>query len=182
MAKPVIMATERSPFGDITPEDAQQLAQIGRDRFWLPGYSDRRIKRELDARAHKPVTPLSHRFQLVAVTTVDGKPVAKGVADYRQQGYTPVHEADCKALGIDIRNTSYTVGADGVLLNGDSMLMVTDGKHAAANYLAQRRRNEDLEAAPQVRLQDSAERFNRNVGLTEQTGTAALFEIVKPAD
>ena len=179
--KQVIQARERSPFGDITPDEVEKLAGVGRDRFFIPGYSDKRIKRELDLRDGKPAASLSHRFHLVPVQTIDGRPIAKGVADLQQQGYRPVKLADAKGLGIDVSGTAYIPNADGVLMNGDSMLMVTDAKHAAANYIAQERRNEALQDAPRARMEESAEKFNRTMGLTEKNGAQPIFEIEERA-
>lgn len=179
--KPIVTATERSPFGDITPEDAAAMAGSGRDRFFIPGYSDKRIKRELDIRDGKPSATLTHRFHLVPVMNVEGKPVAKGASDLQQQGYKPVKLADCKALGIDLNGTAYEAGADGIMRNGDSMLMVTDGKHAAANYVAQERRNDALQDAPRALMEESTARFNRTMGLTEKNGAAPIFEIEERA-
>lgn len=179
--KPIVTAVERSPFGDITPEEAEKLAGNGRDRFFIPGYSDKRIKRELDIRDGKQSATLSHRFHLVPVQTIDGRPIAKGVADKRQEGYRPVKLADCKGLGIDIDGTAFIPNADGVLCNGDSMLMVTDAKHAAANYIAQERRNEALQDSPRALMEESTAKFNRTMGLTDKNGAQPIFEIEERA-
>lgn len=178
--KPVVTATERSPFGDLTPEEVQKMSAAGRDRWFIEGYSDKRIQRELDARAGKKVSPLTHRFHLVPVQTVDGRNIAKGVADKRQEGYRPVTKEDIKALGINIENGAYEIAPDGTVRNGDSMLMVTDSKHAAANYIAQQRRNQALEDAPRARMEEATDRFNRTMGLTERSGTAPIFEVEEP--
>lgn len=178
--KPVVTARERSPFGDLTPEEVAKLAGSGRDRWFIEGYSDKRTQRELDIKQGKPTAALSHRFHLVPITSVDGRNIAKGVSDKRQEGYRPVKAEDLKGLGISIENGAYEVAPDGTIRNGDSMLMVTDAKHAAANYIAQQRRNQALEDAPKARLEEATARFNRSTGLTERTGATPIFEVEEP--
>ena len=175
--KPIVTARERSPYGDLTPEEVAKMAGSGRDRWYIEGYSDKRLKRELDQRDGKPTTALSHRFHLVPVTSVDGRNIAKGVSDKRQEGYRPVTKADLAGLGIRLDNGAYEIAPDGTVRNGDSMLMVTDAKHAAANYILQQRRNQALEDAPKARLEEATARFNRATGLTERNGTSPIFEV-----
>lgn len=175
--KPIVTATERSPFGDLTPDEVKKFASTGRDRWFIEGYSDKRMQRELDLRDGKTSAPLTHRYHLVPVSSVDGRNISKGVSDKRQEGYRPVKADELKGLGINIDNGAYEVAADGTIRNGDSILMVTDAKHAAANYIAQQRKNQALEDAPKARLEDATERFNRNTGLTSKTGTSPIFEI-----
>lgn len=175
--KPVVTARERSPYGDITPEELANLTGQGRDRWYIDGYSDKRTQRELDIREGRKASSLTHRFHLVPVTGIDGKSLAKGVSEKRQQGYRPVMATDLKGLGISLDNGAYEVMPDGTIRNGDCILMVTDAKHAAANYIAQERRNQAAMDAPKARMEKAAEDFNAKMGLTSKTGTAPIFEI-----
>ena len=180
MSKPIITVREVSPFGDITPEDVSKLAGVGQDRYFLPGYSDKRRDRELAIRKGETAPGLKHRFHLVPVAHIDGRPIAKGVADKRQEGYRPVKADECKALGVDITNTSFHVATDGTVMNGDSLLMVTDARHAAANYVALARRNEALQDAPRARMEQATDAYNSKHGLDSKTGTSAIFEVEQP--
>lgn len=180
MSKP-ITARERSPFGDITPDDAKAAADQGKDRFYLPGYSDKRTARELALRDGKPAPALDHRFHLVPIHNLEGKPTGRGfVAERQQEGYKIVTKDMLKGLGVSIEGTPYSVAADGSIMNGDSLLMVTDADHARRNWARQQRLNDALMESPQQHLRDAAEKWNRNMGLTEKTGTAPIFELDEP--
>lgn len=179
MRKPVVTARERSPFGEIDAEIAEQaMKQSGKDIYWLPGYSDKRIKKELDERDGKPTTPLTHRYQVVGTQNLKGEPVTKAMSDFRQKGYRPVKWSEAKSLGINFEGTNYAKGSDdNVYLNGEGLLMVCDARQAAINYAKHQQAIDAQADSVQARMEDAVDKFNRNLDLRGAGATKAVFEI-----
>lgn len=178
MNKPVVTARERSPFGDIDPQEALAAASEGRDFYHLPGYTDKRIKRELDQRDGKPTTPLTHRYQVANVQDLKGQPTVRNTSNLRQQGYRPVKASEVKSLGITIEGTNYAAGVDGnIYVNGEGMLMVCDAKNAAFNYVKNQQMIDAQSDGVRARVEDAVENFNAKLGLKGAAASKSVFEI-----
>lgn len=139
--KPMI-TVEDNPFGAF-PEE--MLNGAAGDIFELPGYSDKRREQELARRAGKRVEPLPRRFQFARATTNAGAADLRKVAARTRLGYRTVKYEEAESLGIRLENehgdpiTAFTKGPDGTVRLNESVLMVCDREHAAANYARQKR-------------------------------------------
>lgn len=179
----IITARERNPFGELDPDDMKQNAMQGKDAYFIPGYSDKRMERELAIRDYQMgksreyPAPLPYRFQIVGTMNLKGQADSRGATEFRRQGYRPVKWEEAKTLGIDLTNSSYRRAQDGtVSLNGEGMLMVCDAKQARINFEMQERAKQAAEAAPRAQMQDAIDRFNDFNGLDAKTG-AQLVDV-----
>lgn len=125
MAKPVIQATERSPFGSESV-DERTLKDPGFDTFNLPGYSDKRREYDLAIREGDHPATLRHRFQAVRTKNLDGRPDRRKASEYESRGYRAVTQADLKGLGIDLQKSAWHVAADGTIEQAEYTLFVAD--------------------------------------------------------
>ena len=188
MAKlPRIEVREASLFGDADPE---QLEGGRRDRFYLPGWSDRRAKWEEDVRAWerggrhgKPPAPLPHRLQFVSVERALGVPDGTKMAEFAADGYRPLKWDEAKAFGLDLGDETrgYACAArpdaQGNVRVGSQVLTVTDARHAATNLARVAQRQAGMENAIRDRLDSVAAAYNRERGHSAEGGTA--FELVE---
>jgi hypothetical protein len=184
--RPRVEVRERSIFGESTTESLQDPS---RDRFYLPGWSDKRRDWELAWRDYeknmgpKP-PPLPHRFQFVSHKdrmTANDRP--DKVPEFAALGYRPVkgYEDYEKLTGQKLSDEQgrplYNVreNEEGNLVVQSQMLMVCDADVAARNLAAERQRAARLEQMVEARAQKAAHEFNQALGLSKEGATD--FEI-----
>ncbi len=124
--KPFVKVAPRSLWGDF---DETTMNDPAASHFDLPGYSDKRREAELARSKGEAPAALKHRFHFVRDTKGQSR-----VAEFKQAEYRPVKWEEAKSLGIDLqRAPGCERRPDGLVGNGDTLLMVTDAKHAAAS-------------------------------------------------
>lgn len=145
-----------SEFGDLRESAAFYDESImDRDHSYVPGYSELRrqvaeqmaeVKRGL--RAPKDVTPLPVGLRWARAQDVAGKPDSSKQFGHGRKGYR-IANGNPKDKGGDVGNVwlkelppGCTVGADGSIRNGDTVLMVCSREDAARSELAKRRETE----------------------------------------
>jgi hypothetical protein len=79
--KPYIEAREVSPFGDV---DEDYITSPNKDLFDMPGYSDKRVQREIDVRDGKRPDPLNFRLQGIRKSKIDGSPDKRKAQEYQR--------------------------------------------------------------------------------------------------
>lgn len=176
MAEKKPIRVQENPFGEFT---AEQLAGAPlSDRFYLPGYSDKRHERELAMKAGKRPETLPRRFQFVSVERADTTPNRSKEVEWRAKGYRPVMWDEAESLGINLKESACAKAADGTVRVDSQLLMVADAAVAARHYREQRdltdRQFEDHVRGP---LEAAADKYNAKHGHTTKTGTK--FEIVE---
>lgn len=183
--KPRIEVREVSMFGDFSEEELQNPA---RDRFYLPGWSDKRAeferaKVEYEQGHGDMPKPLPRRFQFVSVERPSGAPDGTKMANFAGDGYRPVKWTEAKDLGLDLGDaeTGYTSAcrpdAEGNVRVGSQILTVTDARRAATNLERQRRAQLAQTDEIVARMDRTAAEVNRRMGLPAESGTA--FELVQ---
>lgn len=168
-----------NPFGEAT--EAERNGEPLMDRFFLKGYSDVRVERELaerDYRAGKgpKPAPLPRRFHFVSVQRMDGTANRNKEAEFRSKGYRPVKFDELKSLGIDAELSTCEKGPDGTARVGSQMLMVADARVAAREYNEQRARTDAQYDAVKATLDEKADAYNAKHGHTAKTGTQFTHE------
>ena len=125
-SKTYIKVAPASLWGDF---DETTMNDPSASHFDLPGYSDKRREAELARSRNEAPAPLKHRFHFVRDTKGQSR-----VAEFKQDKYRPVKWEDAKDLGIDLsRAPGCERRPDGLVGNGDTLLMVINAKDAAAN-------------------------------------------------
>lgn len=173
--KPYIEASERSPFGEA--HDFSPLENPENDVFHLPGYSDKRIERELAVRRGESPAPLEFRIQWVPVEKISGAPDRRKVRDYSTRGYKVMTPEDAKNLGLDLENSAAQIIDDTVRLEENMAVWapreVAAKDNAKLNYLNQRQQEEVKE-----RIEDAVEEFNVSAGLKAKAGgSEPIFDL-----
>ena len=181
---------ERSIFGDAPEGTVDNPTQ---DRFFLPGYSDKRVAWELawrdyaDGVGDKP-KPLSHRFQFASYKErMTGADRLDKVPEFSALGYRPVRgykdyeRLTGQKLTDDQGRPLYAVREDaqGNLVVQSQLLMVCDADVAARNLRAERQRAARLEEGVESRAQRAAEQFNAALGLSRDGGTGFDVGIIE---
>jgi hypothetical protein len=175
MAKPTITVREASPFGDV---DADYVESPDKDLFDMPGYSDKRIARELAIRDGGSQAPLEFRLQGVRTSKIDGSPDRRKEQEYRARGYEPLTVERAKALGLDLDNSAYIAGADGSVQLNEYVMFVATREVAARDNKKLNDRNKRQQEEPQEKMREAVEAFNAEAGLKSDAGGAeAVFEL-----
>lgn len=132
---PVVFAKDNTPYGDAPQE---LLQDPSRTICEIPGYSDVRRENELAAARGERTRPLPYRFHIARATRIDNSADRRDIAAKENDGYRVLQWDEAKKYGIDLSNTAFIRAPDGTCRYLDGVLMVTDAKHAAANYARQR--------------------------------------------
>ena len=138
----------RTEFGEVWEDSAfHETAGANRDYTYVPGYSDLRrardmaIAKEMDAAQGnqarmnwKNVPTLPVRLQWVRTSKViSGQPDNTKEIDAGSNGYRIATSSDVGQAWMTALPQGCTIGADGSLRKGDTVLMVCDAKQAARN-------------------------------------------------
>jgi len=171
----ILEVRDRNPFGEDI--DEKLLRDPGRSATYLEGYSDLRTQRERAVAQGDRPDALPFRLQWVRAERVGGGTDNRKVAEWKARGYKILTYADAQKLGVHVEDSAAEKGSGGDVRLGDCVLMIADAKTAATNYHKWRSEN-DAQWEKRVKnyLEDSADRTNRDMGLTEKTGTAFEFE------
>lgn len=173
-----------NPWGESATVDGAVTPQ--RDRFYLPGYSDKRQEWELAMTEYRrglrsdPPKPLERRFQWVSVKAPNGTDRGEKFQEFTSMGYRPVAWDDAEGLKLDLASTAVQKGPDGNVYQGSQMLMVADRATAARNAAVVAETAQAQQDAILDRANDAAAQFNRRLGLSSRGGTA--FEFVNEGD
>lgn len=144
MAKrPLVAATIRTEFGEVLDDASfHDAGAADRDLTYVPGFSDMRRARDLEIAAvasgakpaHKAnVEPLPVNARWVRKTTPRGAPDgAKQIAS-GNFGYRVTTKDDIGQPWLTEMPPGAILDADGSIVKGDTVLMVTDGKTAGRN-------------------------------------------------
>ena len=159
-AKPLIETGVMTEFGAVLDDPAfYEVAGVGRDHTYVPGYSDLRRARDLavgQARRGEikasAVPTLPVRLQWVRTVRTTGTPDNTKEMDYGQEGYREVMKADISQPWLTDLPPGAKVVSGGSIRKGDVTLMVCDAPRAARNAAAAafqtRRMTEEAPAAP----------------------------------
>jgi len=163
MTKRYVEAIDRSPFGEEV--DEALLNDPGTDSSYIEGYGDVRRNRERAIRDGENPPPLRHRLHIARAKSLDGqRPDGRRLQHWvSKKGYSPLKWDEAIKLGYRVdKNPAYTKGEDGTVYHANGMLMIAGPKVAAANYKRVQREQEEQFAAPQRRVEQAVERFNRS--------------------
>lgn len=142
--RPLVNTAIRTEFGDVL-EDASfyDVSSVDRDLTYVPGFSEMRRERDLEiaavASGAKPkheakIQPLPVNVHWSRKTTPRGAPDGAKQIAAGNSGYRAVHKDQIgKHDWLKSLPPGATIEADGTIVKGDTILMVTDGKNAARN-------------------------------------------------
>jgi hypothetical protein len=142
--RPLVDTTIRTEFGDVLDDPSfYDVSGADRDLTYVPGFSDMRRARDLELAAvasgkkelrDAKLEPLPVNMRWTRHSTVRGEPDGRKQMTSGNLGYAAVNKDEVgKHEWLKAMPPGATVGADGSIRKGDTMLMVTDGKTAARN-------------------------------------------------
>lgn len=140
--RPIVATTPLTEFGDVDAATAQEILTPGgqdRDKTFVPGFSEMRIRRDLAVAEHKrglisagdiPNLPVNLRWS--RAIQKDGNTDNK-IYGHLTNGYRLVNKSDVGSEYLKELPGGAQVQPDGSIRNGDCVLMIADGKTAAKN-------------------------------------------------
>jgi len=171
--KAPVIAVSASPWGDVAEGEFQEPL---RDKFYVHGYSDRRVQFDRELAEKGAGTPLPFRLQYVPVETFGNKPTNVKPSEYRMHGYKPVLFDECASHGIDPEKSGFVRGEDGTCRVGSQMLMMAPASAAARMAKQLDERNLEQAGAPRARMENAVEDYNAWAKAHGATPTKAVFE------
>ena len=171
--KPVpVVSVTASPWGEVSEEEFKTST---RDKFYVEGYSNKRVEFDNDFAKTGKGTPLPYRVQYVSVENRANQPTHEKAADYRSRGYQPVLYDDCAKYGINPTLSGFVRGEDGTCRVGSQMLMLAPAKVVAAHAKQLETLNREMSGAAQARMQAATDRWNTAAGPGAER-TAPIYE------
>lgn len=164
--KPLVTAKERALF---EPDPEQ-------DAFYLPGYSDKRMEREIALREGERPRPINGRLHAVVTQDLAGKPVKLKEREFRMKGYQPLTKDLAERLGYDVKNSGYEVRPDGTVGLNEYTLFYAPPEAAEREIKRVDARNEAMQETARAKMEDAAANFNAALGLSGRGATSPLFE------
>lgn len=170
--EPVVQVTA-SPWGNVSEEE---FKTSGRDKFFVKGYSDKRLAFEQEFARTGKGEPLSYRLQYVSVENRANQPTHEKAADYRSRGYVPVMFDECAKYGIDPNESGFVRNDDGTCRVGSQMLMVAPAAKVAAHAKQLEQLNREMSGAAAARMEAATERWNQAVAGRGGERVAPIYE------
>ena len=144
MAKrPLVESAIRTEFGDVLEDAAfYDASSVDRDLSYVPGFSEMRRAHDLvlaeiaqgkrDKKDRPDALPVNCRW-VRTHSPASQQPDAQKQIGSGNLGYKVVNKTQVGEPWLREIPPGSTVGADGSIRKGDTVLMVTDGKNAARN-------------------------------------------------
>jgi hypothetical protein len=152
--KKLVDANLVTEFGAIELTDEFRSEGVGqRDYSYVPGFSEKRVNRELDLAAlhrgeikGRDVRTLDENLRWFRRTEKNGQPDNSRIVDGKNQGYRPVTRSDVGQSWMTEPPPNSYFAADGVctISGGDLVLMVCDKEHAARNAMRKKILTEEM--------------------------------------